>query len=94
MDTDQNQGNSSATSRLAPAPPAESSAASASASAEPLLTSVSRFAQQSQENQEKLLTLMNQVTEHLQTTDANVERSNAQIEKLAGWIKYNRGWHS
>lgn len=55
-----------------------------------LQASVTRFAESDESGQEGLLAAIKQMGAQLRTTDANVQKDRAQIEKLEGWIRYNR----
>jgi hypothetical protein len=62
--------------------------------AQQLEATVSRFAQDTEHNQESLTTLLRQVSEQTSAANAGVQdvRSElrAKVEKLESWIKYNR----
>ena len=90
MDTDESSSNSDETAGDAPIASAEATSRKANASAQPLLASISRFAQQAQTNQESLISLIMQVGEQLRATDAKVRKNSAEIEKHVGWILTNQ----
>ena len=63
--------------------------------AEQLESTVSRFAEDTENGQESLATLLQQVSEQTAAANSGVQeirsKLRAKVEKLESWIKYNRG---
>ena len=88
MDT--NISNSSDSAVPAQTPPPEVNSSNVNNAAQQLETSVSRFSQGAQRNQESLIALIKQVSEQLRAIDAKAQKNSAELEKQKNWILNNR----
>ena len=70
--------------------PVEMNSGNVHDAAQQLETSISRFAQEDEGNQESLFAVMKQAGAQLRTTDAKEQRNRAEIDKLASRIRNYR----
>ena len=89
MNTD-NDGDSSDEVKGAQTALSETNSGNVHAAAQQLEAGVSRFAQDDQRDHESLVALVRQVSQQVRTTDADVRKDRAQIDKLSNWILNNR----
>ena len=89
MSTDNNSdSNDEATG--APTALSETNSGDVHEAADQVQTSLSRFAQGTEGNQENLVALLKQVSQQLRATDATIQKNTAQIDKLSSWIRNSR----
>jgi hypothetical protein len=86
MDTPANSSNTT----VAPTTPAAPDSNKAAEVAGQLLTGVTSFAQEAEQNRASLTMLLNQIGQSISAIDAKAEQNRAHGEKLASWIENNR----